>query len=76
MTCVAERSFDSERSNFELKEGVSYKWRIGFNVYEGEASDVRLTYGASDTMELHLFEMGAITTAVAAVSFVTLASIF
>ena len=75
MTCNAMRRFDSERSNFELKEGLSYKWRVGFNVFEAEASEARLTYGASDTMDLHLFEMGAVATAAAAASFVTLSSL-
>ena len=76
MTCTAFRRFDPLRSNFELKEGVSYKWRVGFNVFETEASENRVTRGASDTMDLHLFEMGAVATAVSALSLLALTSVF
>ena len=47
VTCVAYRKLESEYSQFTLKDGESYKWYVGFNVFEAESSETRIAQGAT-----------------------------
>ena len=66
VTCVAYRRFEAERSQFTLKEGESYSWYVGYNVFDGEGSTTRVASGATEEIEIHMFEMNALTVTVGA----------
>ena len=56
VTCMAERTLESPYSVFSLKEGASYQWYVGFNVFENHSSDVRVKSAVSDPMDILMAE--------------------
>ena len=58
--------FSPDNSRLQFEMGKSYKFRVGFNIWETPQSTERINYGASEELTLTLVESGAYSTVLAA----------
>ena len=56
ITCAVRRKLESPYSRIQMKTGQVYLARVGFNVYESEMAEKRLTGREGPRLEMMLFD--------------------